>query len=1034
MRRFGLSPARLGLLLLLLAAVATRLWRLDAPSPWEDDYLNLDRALLPLADMWRIQKYQGPADTIFDFQPPLSYALQHIALAIDQSTLAARIPSVVAGVLTVAGMGLLGARLFGRSVGVVSAVLVAFLVVPIGFSQAIKAYAVFLCLAVASMWLLVRAVAENTWRSWLAYGACALGMLYGGYQGAPTFAVQLVWAGLASARLARGENTLDGRRRWIRFGAVALGVCVAYLPWLPGVLFLNDFLSDPGVNRLVNLDLAFAAKILGGFISLDDELSRKFVLPWCVVAALGLWSALRRQQYAGLLLILAWAVVSALALFSSKSFFRAMLDSRHFVMVFPAFVLFAALGVARLGEWGARALPWPSAGRVTGPAMAGLACLALLWPSFADYPRYYHRGFSIDRELFQWLAEERGDVTALDFQGYQRNTRRMAARWMIPGRFEEAGTFAGPGYRLLFDVDTVYTKEAADRPPRPGVPVKSFPSMFLTNRVTLVGLANRSPLVMDPGSGDVYRYVENFRSRRFYEDCQQAANMALDPELGELRPSRYSRPAQATWAFEVPEGMTLDAVHLEIDAALYKKHSSLPADSVLMVESSDDGEHFVPLGIIGQERFPVRDGKPVETARPFFEEMGFYHGRCRETVADFDMEPKLAGGSRLYLRVAYRPGQVEGFFTVSGLRLAAFLTRKDLPPPERSPLAVQAGYLLRNAGAVGWREEEDGTDVGRFAFVAPGFEALLRSGLPAGTPAERDRFLARHPELQPVFILTDAAGRPALFLYDPALTRPGIPLSAAAPNRRVHALPSSGETQASVRLAGDIAMPTLRIGGETLDIAVIAPRGSQLTLTPGGRGRLRFVPDWTDPEQAMAGMSYARDVVPSRNLQGELTCAEGRDCAFAYTFVSALPITELRLNAFPRVFGNPCRKCEPNKTQVNLSTDGGKTYRPLVEETGEECVWTPANANAYRRVVFDAPVTTLILAFELQKGTEAGFLSPVWNVDGMYVEADLDASRLPPLRLVGPDVGVSLVDPGKNDLTLFLRPSPWPLSNRTSPR
>ncbi|EFL52153.1 conserved hypothetical protein [Solidesulfovibrio fructosivorans JJ]] len=1021
-------------LALLAGLFATRLWRIDAASLWEDDYLNLDRALMPLAGMAAVQKWQGPADTIFDFQPPLVYAAQHLALAIHQSSLAARLPSLLASLLTPLGLWLLGRRLFGPAVGLVATVLCTFLLYPLNYAQAIKTYALLLCLAVYSLWLIARAVAVGDRKSWIAYGGCALALLYTGYQGLPVFAAESLWAGVMLWRRRPAEGHAGLLRRLSPLLVTGAVVTAAYLPWLQAVFFVRDFLYDPAIRPWAGLDFTFAGKILRGFIGPDTDVPTAFVVAWCIALILGLGDGLRRRQWAETGLLALTAGTTSLALVSSHGLLRQILEARHGVTVFPSLVLWASCGVVVCGQIAIRALSRFRFGRQAGITAGALACLVLLWPSLVGYRDFYHRSMSLDREFFHWLDDVRGDADALEFQGYKRNTRRFAAGWYLPGRFGEAGTFAAPGYRRILVSDTFYTDAAARRPRPVGVPLGEFGALFTTTRVALVPAASRAPLVMDPGPDGIWCYKDDFRDRRFYADALSAANTTLDTELGMLRPARYSRPASATWAFEVPPGTTLSKLRLTVTAALFKQHPTVASDSELIVAAGANRDHMTDLGVIGQEAFPVKDGRPVTTSSPFFDEMGFYHGRCRKVAVDYAVPADLAASGRVYVRVSYQPGHKEGFLNLAGLAVTADLSGKAAALGAESPLAIQARHLLRNVRAVPWREVDDGTDVGLFAFAAPEFDGLAGLGLPVGTSEEGEAFRAAHPGLSPVAVLHDRAGTIALSVYDSTLTSPGIGLSAKTPERRIRGLPDFGKEPASLRLTGTISIPTLRLGATSLTIPVLAPAGSTLTLTPGGKGRITFVPDWTGPASRLtAPMSYARDVTPSKLERGALTCKVGCNCAFAYTFASALPITELRLRAFPLVYANPCRKCEPNRATVAVSTDGGKTYRPLVEETGgEECTWTPAGAYSYRRLRLDPPAKTVIVAFKLQQGEQAGFLSPSWNVDDMYIEADLDARALPPLHLSGPDLHVSLTNPERNDFALFLRPGPWPFSSRTA--
>ncbi|WP_300155273.1 glycosyltransferase family 39 protein [Solidesulfovibrio sp.] len=1030
--RLGLAVA----IVLLAAAVGvTRLWRCDAPSLWEDDYLNLDRATMPLADMFAVQQWQGPADTIFDFQPPLIYALQHLCLAVDESSLAARVPSLVAGMLLPLFVWLLGRRLFGAPAAWAACLLSVFLVFPINYAQSIKFYALFLTLATASMWLLVRAVAEGDRLSWACYALAAALMGYAGYQGLPTLAVQGVYAAGTILWSGRGGGWAVRLRR-LRPAVLAFcGVALALAPWLPAAFFLQAFLRDPAVDPWAGLGPGFVAKIVAEFIAPDPDLARGWVVLWLAACCLGVAAALRERRYGAVGLLSLWLGVMAVVLVGSRSHLRGMLSTRHFVLVFPVLMLLAGRGAVALGAAAGRLLGDRRAGKACLPAVAGLACLALAWPSLAAYPAYYSRIMSLDREFFQWLDETGGGGDALEFHGYKRNTRRFAARWHLPGRFAEAGSFDGPGYRRIVHIDSVYTNAAATRPRQPGLPLTEFDALFTTTRVSLAPAANRAPLVVDPGPDGVYRFADDFRGPRFYEEAYRAGNMTLDQELGLLRPARYSRPAQATWAFEAAPGQEASDIRLTVAAALYKQHPARPADSTLTVEASFDGRDWTPLGVIGQEAFPVVDGQPVTARRGFFEEIDFYHSRCRETRRSYVVPGKLAGGQRLYVRVTYAPGQVEGFLNLAGIELTAAVRREGTAAPGDTPLARQAAHLLANVRAAPWREAHDARDVGLFAFAAPGQAALADLGLPVGTPGEGERFLARHPGLAPASVLYDREGGEALFLYDTTLAEGGARLSAAFPERRLRGLADFGDGPASLRLTGNIVMPTLRLGDRTLSVPVIAPRGSVLTLTPGGAGRLYFVPDWTDPARFTEAMTHAEELAPSRRLRGELVCRGDGGCAFTYTFVSALPVRELRLKTFPQVYANPCRKCPENAARVFASIDQGKSWRPLVAETGgEECSWTPPGRYVTRRLRFDEPVTSLLLSFRMERGEQAGFLSPSWNVDGMYLEADLDARALPPLRLAGGDLNASLAEPGENDFTLTLRPGPWPLSGRTAAR
>lgn len=132
----------------------------------------------------------------------------------------------------------------------------------------------------------------------------------------------------------------------------------------------------------------------------------------------------------------------------------------------------------------------------------------------------------------------------------------------------------------------------------------------------------------------------------------------------------------------------------------------------------------------------------------------------------------------------------------------------------------------------------------------------------------------------------------------------------------------------------------------------------------------------------------------------------------AYSFVSALPLKKLRATVLPSVYGNPCRKCSEIFARVSYSTDGGKTYKPLVsQEGGPECEWSPKIRPRYARAAFPGKTTSLILLFELGHGHEALFHAIGNPIYRMRFEADLDASTLSAPALDRPPRSLTLQKP-----------------------
>ncbi|HML56136.1 MAG TPA: glycosyltransferase family 39 protein, partial [Solidesulfovibrio magneticus] len=343
------------LVAILALAAGLRLWQLDTPQLWEDDYLNLSRAALPASTIIAVQQKLGPADTIYDLQPPLQFLLVRAALAVHDSVLAVRLPSLAAGLASILGLALLGAACAGRRAGLFAALLCAGALFHIDISRAIKLYAPFLGFFVFSMLLLTRALAAPRRRLLLlaGYAAVTAAMLWAGYQGAPILAAQGLWV----AALFLGRKTpFDGPDRTIRLLPVALAMAVATAAWLPiarGPFILQGFLANPQASLGSGLTPGFFADILGGFFHISYPISSVTVASVAILAALGLVTC----RSATTLLVVLCAAVPAAAILTSKSDLRELVNWRHLIAALPAVTILAGAGASRLGGLAARALP-----------------------------------------------------------------------------------------------------------------------------------------------------------------------------------------------------------------------------------------------------------------------------------------------------------------------------------------------------------------------------------------------------------------------------------------------------------------------------------------------------------------------------------------------------------------------------------------------------------------------------------------------------------------------------------------------------
>lgn len=356
----------------VVAAAAVALWlrlhTLGSQSFWFDEVLT---AIGAQGLDWVLYSPQ-----IFG-HPPLQYLVAWLVGGGTAPEAWLRAPSVAAGVATVMALAWLGRRLLGPSTGLIAAWVLALSPFHIELSQLARPYAFFLLFAVLSLGALLRALAHDRIRDWLAFSALAALTLYTHYFGVYAFLLHGAWTGAWLLRRGRGAS-----RPMLAFG----GVLVLLAPWSPvlwrlataqvgggtlGVTALWDLLLGVWVGQ-------FLGPGLGGLVGLGLVLA-------------GLAGLVRRPAL--LLGITLWitAPLGVLWMLQPAHF----VAGRHLAFVLPVLLLLLAHGAACLAGW-VQALAAlgrtraPALARVASPLVAALCLVGWSTPG-AEALRHYYR-------------------------------------------------------------------------------------------------------------------------------------------------------------------------------------------------------------------------------------------------------------------------------------------------------------------------------------------------------------------------------------------------------------------------------------------------------------------------------------------------------------------------------------------------------------------------------------------------------------------------------------------------------------------
>jgi hypothetical protein len=228
------------LLGVLLLALGLRLWGLDARGLWQDEIFTVAIASADhsLAEVVSIPLYNTTLPA-----PPLYFLFTHAFLFLGDNDFLLRFPALLCGVLGVAATYAVGARLFGRREGLLSALLLTVAPLHLRYSQDARFYTLQVFLSLSSAYFLYRAVFSRDRRWFAGFALCSILNIYNHLFAFFVLAAEVIfvgglWATQAAGRL-RGQQRPRGPENVLtRGGALAFVgsltiIALAYTPMIP---------------------------------------------------------------------------------------------------------------------------------------------------------------------------------------------------------------------------------------------------------------------------------------------------------------------------------------------------------------------------------------------------------------------------------------------------------------------------------------------------------------------------------------------------------------------------------------------------------------------------------------------------------------------------------------------------------------------------------------------------------------------------------------------------------------------------------
>jgi len=355
---FGRMKTPAALLAVIVLATGLRFYHLGAQSLWGDELSS-----------WRLSGHsvlEAVRGAYVDTQPPGYYALLYLDRQIfGESAWALRLPSAVAGVLSVPAIFLLGRRLYSDREGLAAALLAAVSWAPVYYSQEARAYSLLLFLSILTVYFWWGMLQELRTKGELPLPDTA------GYVVSAVLCAYVHYFGLLLVALEGTALLVLARRRVVRALVPYVPVALAYVPWLP--FLAHQFANNRGaVSWMPKPEAGFFAQYLtfafGGSLLVA-------LVGWGLICylPLGWWERGERRRIPpqgsllGAWLLVPFTVTSVFSALSSTS----LLTERNLIGSLPAAYLLVARALVRITSGPGRSFVRPAAVLCFGGLLLG---------------------------------------------------------------------------------------------------------------------------------------------------------------------------------------------------------------------------------------------------------------------------------------------------------------------------------------------------------------------------------------------------------------------------------------------------------------------------------------------------------------------------------------------------------------------------------------------------------------------------------------------------------------------------------------
>jgi len=324
---------------ILVLGVAIRFFNLGRRSLWLDEIISSHATHIdsfPALIAW----VKADVD-----QAPAFATVTWLLRGLGDGEVAMRLPSAVAGVLTIFAVFLLTKRLFDSRTALIAALVTTILPFMVWYSQEARSYALLMLATTLQMLFVYRARRQGRLVDWAGFTVFTIFSVYSHYLALASTAAAYTY--LLIGVVSDAMNSKAVAPQAARAAASVAVVTLAYLPWVHALsAFLRS--SNHGLARYAGPH----AWTLMQLLSLLDGLSYAGLMLAALVAGLfaAAFRAIRRRDE-GALLLLIWLGLPIVALTAKLQGAVLNLDPRYLGIVAPAMAIVTAVGVNDSALW-----------------------------------------------------------------------------------------------------------------------------------------------------------------------------------------------------------------------------------------------------------------------------------------------------------------------------------------------------------------------------------------------------------------------------------------------------------------------------------------------------------------------------------------------------------------------------------------------------------------------------------------------------------------------------------------------------------